>query len=1473
MKNALLLCSILLLVVSTGAFAADPCELIIEDFNSTYTEDSTYIDKGGASPNETPQQMLGPDATGFTWGGMVEPNDGEIFNQKGSKIQVKNSDPNAYFYTIFDGSGGSTADRTVDLVAGKISTQMDINKDAGDTNDVTIRFRFMVRNGAGNWYISDSNLAVESSDKTWFELDTSYGAETWTEVTNTTSLDALAGNDEVQLTSGSSGLSPWLDSVDGVGVYITSKVNIHSVNKLTCYEIRAQDEAWGTGDKATEPSPYDGCRLNSSLAGGQVKLQWTPGKGAVGHRVYFGTNPAALPELTTPGDPCTHAYYDVSGLEAPQKYYWAVDEVNGLDGETLGDTWLIDYNSPATSIKEDFTRWGLDANSEAMFVEDAHAFVQTSGYTGFPWSGYLPEGLEDSFGVEQDNTETPDVNGLIYGGTANSMGTYYYTIFSAYGDKTEPTDSVSKLESVSILTGDPEADYGQATDDTDAVQIMIRDAAGDWYLSNDITNVGNDYPSTEPTVIDTTGFTWREITGDAAVALNAIDPNTDEVPDPHPAKDIREYLDSDSTFPDISEITGGGIMLYVEHVGKNADVNVITWDGNSIPMKAWNPQPADSGQIGDPFVTLRWQPGAGAVGHRVYFGTQSGNLSELTTGDPCTHNYYAVSGLDYEEEYFWRIDEVNASDVETTGDEWSFDSPPTSIFEDFINPAQQVENQLYLNKKTEETIYRSYSAGFSWGGWGEPGYGHKAKVWLGGFKIDQENPDERDKVFFQMGNAGDSQYIYSIFSTTGTNVSDISVPNLNTVKLLQNTSQDIRLIIRDANDDWYLSSTRYFVTADVNEIIDISAWTWEMITDPTASEMDELDTDSSTGYNILADLVNTTAHLDPSQTRPDLTKITGAGYMECSSTAKPKLEYMEWIGYETPWYTAYMPYPGNGAVDITPFTNVYWEAGYGVSNMSVYFGDTTDPCLVEASDDDETYDPPEMLALGETYYWRVDCDGNTGDLWSFTTRRYIVLEDFETGIDGWSAGGGGEVNHDVDTVYNGSGSLRFYYSGNSTATDSNLPLSDFTKGKVLSMMLTQGPDGDDPGTDLSVILTDGDSDTAEVTFDETMPADSWLEWNVLLTEFTTANANLDLDDIVSVQLKVTTGINNFYIDDVILYGAHCVPSEATLDLDNDCMVDNYEVGVIAEEWLRTPTDVAGTWDGPVAFGTVSSDPCDPNSPLYDANPLLAGVQDIPDFNDNWADTRLTRDDDLDGVSDWSYYYSIDDGNNVVNFIQDYNSLFWKSPDIKTTPSLEFRGQTDATIVWKMSEPNTSICFRGNVNALSAIHKPARYSFEFILYSQSDNQQGLMMVPLERGIVGAFQIEHPSRAGSATTPLVSQSNMDYDWCTLEISADGTTGQVDWTLTQDGSPVDNGSFDPCSLEGNGTEAWSIQGSGYKYGDVNDANMWPFPNGGSVQSVSVENVPGITEEMDSIDDDLINMRDLAKAGLLWMDEQLWP
>ena len=42
---------------------------------------------------------------------------------------------------------------------------------------------------------------------------------------------------------------------------------------------------------------------------------------------------------------------------------------------------------------------------------------------------------------------------------------------------------------------------------------------------------------------------------------------------------------------------------------------------------------------------------------------------------------------------------------------------------------------------------------------------------------------------------------------------------------------------------------------------------------------------------------------------------------------------------------------------------------------------------------------PGPLNLGTTYYWKVDEVGGAGpyvgDLWSFTTREYAVVDDFE----------------------------------------------------------------------------------------------------------------------------------------------------------------------------------------------------------------------------------------------------------------------------------------------------------------------------------------------------------------------------------------------------------------------------------------------------------------------------------------------
>ena len=91
--------------------------------------------------------------------------------------------------------------------------------------------------------------------------------------------------------------------------------------------------------------------------------------------------------------------------------------------------------------------------------------------------------------------------------------------------------------------------------------------------------------------------------------------------------------------------------------------------------KAIYPYPADNAEDVSPKVVLSWFPGAHAAQHKVYFGTESGNLPLVTAvpqpQDPNTYNAGAHESLEANKTYYWRVDGVNGLDA-TPGDEWSF---------------------------------------------------------------------------------------------------------------------------------------------------------------------------------------------------------------------------------------------------------------------------------------------------------------------------------------------------------------------------------------------------------------------------------------------------------------------------------------------------------------------------------------------------------------------------------------------------------------------------------------------------------------------------------------------------------------------------------------------------------------------------------------------------------------------------------
>ncbi|MGB2865644.1 MAG: hypothetical protein WBC05_20100 [Sedimentisphaerales bacterium] len=106
------------------------------------------------------------------------------------------------------------------------------------------------------------------------------------------------------------------------------------------------------------------------------------------------------------------------------------------------------------------------------------------------------------------------------------------------------------------------------------------------------------------------------------------------------------------------------------------------------------------------------------------------------------------------------------------------------------------------------------------------------------------------------------------------------------------------------------------------------------------------------------------------------------------------------------------PKPANGAEGVSATSIITWNAGAIAASHEVYFGIDADAVknATNASPEykgpkalgDESYDPGELM-LGTTYYWRIEEVNGVnpdspwaGNVWSFTTGDFFVLDDFET---------------------------------------------------------------------------------------------------------------------------------------------------------------------------------------------------------------------------------------------------------------------------------------------------------------------------------------------------------------------------------------------------------------------------------------------------------------------------------------------
>ncbi len=260
--------------------------------------------------------------------------------------------------------------------------------------------------------------------------------------------------------------------------------------------------------------------------------------------------------------------------------------------------------------------------------------------------------------------------------------------------------------------------------------------------------------------------------------------------------------------------------------------------------------------------------------------------------------------------------------------------------------------------------------------------------------------------------------------------------------------------------------------------------------------------------------------------------------------------------------TAWQPDPGTGAADTEPGLTLTWRSGRQAVSHKVYLStdeqaviDGTAPVVTVS----EARFTTDMLSLGQTYYWRVDEVNDTaavplweGDVWSFATQGYIVVDDFEdytdlegetiyqTWVDGWENGTCSQVGHwdppfaEKAIVHGGGQSMPLIYSNTKSPFYAEAERSyddprDWTLYGIGTLTLYFRGSMDNTGrlyakiNGVKVPYDGNDTDIASLV---------WQTWNIDLSA-----VNTDLDDITQLTIGIegTDAAGTLYFDDIRLY--------------------------------------------------------------------------------------------------------------------------------------------------------------------------------------------------------------------------------------------------------------------------------------------------------------------------------------------------
>ncbi|MDX9879967.1 MAG: discoidin domain-containing protein [Sedimentisphaerales bacterium] len=367
------------------------------------------------------------------------------------------------------------------------------------------------------------------------------------------------------------------------------------------------------------------------------------------------------------------------------------------------------------------------------------------------------------------------------------------------------------------------------------------------------------------------------------------------------------------------------------------------------PEAARSPSPAKEAADVPRDVVMSWVPGEGVSGHDVYFGTDLDAVSNasranpmgvLVSQDQAAATFDPTGLLEFVTTYYWRIDEVLTAGGVFKGDVWSFTTEPF---------AYAVQNIIATASSSGESAGPENTINGS--GLNEAD-GHSIEstdMWL--TASDAEQPAWIQYEFDR---------VYKMYQLLVWNY------NVQFEPVLGFGAKDVTVEYSSNGEEWTALGDVEFAEAAAAE---------------------------NYAANTTVDMAGVPAKYVRLTINDNWGMLTQIGLSEV------RFLYIPAHPRE--------PQPAAGAADVTVDSILSWRAGRDATSHDVYFGTNQEELPLAGSPAQAAF-TPSTLEFGMTYYWKVDevaDDGVwAGELWSFSTQEYALVDGFEDYTDDIEAG-------------------------------------------------------------------------------------------------------------------------------------------------------------------------------------------------------------------------------------------------------------------------------------------------------------------------------------------------------------------------------------------------------------------------------------------------------------------------------------